>query len=132
MTERKPPRLLIYDYEVKGPYHKAGIVEMAESIGWQPMPFDKIDIALEEFDDSIDALVTKVPDQSEVLKSDGPFPAKRLIARSDELDVPRAMISKNTIARKFIRQNSSDVWIPNNSQSPNKIVAWLLLLTTIE
>ncbi len=125
---QREPRLLIFD-DIPGQYYLNITTETAKNVGWRPMPFTEADLAAEEFDERINALITRLPNKAEILIAEQEFPASGLIVRSNELNVPRAMLTNSHEARRFVRDNSSDVLIPSNVGIQHKIAGWLLHLS---
>lgn len=127
---KQPPRVLI----VAEPNHRVSIDSIrggAERAGWQAIPFDNIELAIEEFDISINALITELGVNDRLPhRVYGWLPQSRLLDISDYQGVPRALISSHPLAKRYIRPNSSDEIIPKSGPeglSP-KVAQWLINL----
>ena len=121
--EQEKLRVLIFH---PNEYHLGRTKETVQESKWLPMPYDDIDAAIEDFDEQVGALITTLLHKKDVLASED-FPAMELIALSNGLHVPRAMISHSKGAQRFVR-NESDIVIPPNLSVQNKIAKWLKYL----
>lgn len=124
------PRVLIFD-DFHDDLYRGLAQEGAEQAGWTPLVFDSPSEALQEFDVSINALVTALGTGTNTHFFHR-FPAMSLIEKSTKLAIPRALMSAHPDATDFIRVNSPDIVLPKieATEIPRKLSAWLLSLAT--
>jgi len=99
--------------------------EAAQDAGWYPNSFDNPVYALEELDETIGALITALPVQSPEF---GKRSFEPLITRSNELVIPRAIISAHAWARDFVRSEVADTYVSvnNSTTMAKRLTKWLI------
>jgi hypothetical protein len=126
VTFPEVPRALIYDDSRFNQY--VGEAQRGvELAGWQPLPFTKLDYALEELDTSVNALVVAL--SSDLSKT--PFKGMDLLVLAAQLELPRALITASKFGEIWIRQDGPDLVIPKGRQAQiaTKISRWLRRLS---
>ena len=122
------PKLLLYEKANANQQNISWLNDstmLAQAFGWLALPFSCITFAAEELDESFSALATSIPEH----ELDGSITddTSRLIKLSNELSIPRAIITRRTDAAEFIREASSDRVITYNTadQVTAKLQNWL-------
>ena len=126
-TEQSVPKVLIFD-DFIDPIYRELAQEGAEAAEWEPHVFDDPDDAFSEFNVSFGALVTALGTSRGILNIlRGNFPSRTLVASSDELHIPRAIMSGHPWAQDFVREDSLDILIPKGraEEIPDAVSGWL-------
>jgi hypothetical protein len=113
-------------YEAHNAQHLASAVRGTAEAGWKAMPFDTLHLAADELDATVGALVLGIDNQSVLEEIE-----ESLLKASDELVIPRAILSGWRTAKNLVREDSSDIIIPKNgAQIRAEVTKWLMLLAT--
>lgn len=124
------PKVLLFGSLSRTPLGRSWIeqsIPRVEQVGWQPLPFDNLNYALEEFDKSFRALATRVKEGT----LDPGVDTATLRQQATDLKIPRAVILSSirpASGDEFIRQDSSDIVIPGvfPEQVPRQLADWLV------
>ncbi len=115
-------------FEGSDPLYLELAQEGAASAGWDSLVFNDPADALEHLKPGVGALITSLG--YALILGSGHHPADRLIARSNELNVPRALLSGHPRAGDLLRPNSSDTLVSKLEHDiPGKLTGWLRSLT---
>lgn len=128
MTSGSPELSRVIIFEENDPIWLDLAEEGAAEAGWQAVPFMNPWEAFEALDSKAQALVTALGFANPL---GGRHPARHLIQRSDELNIPRALLSGHPNAAEFIRKGTTDVVIPKEAtlEIPRLVSAWLISLS---
>ena len=133
MYFERPPHVLIFE-DSEEPFFRDLAQQGARMAGWDSLAFEHASPALHHLDESVSALVTALGTSGNINDAlRGIYPATPLIIRSNNLGIPRAMMSAHPRAELYTRFNTSDTVIDkiNGLYIPHKISAWLLNLNVM-
>ena|SRR5665213_664697 len=126
MADLEKSQVIIFE-DSEDPLYRDVAVVGAELAGWKALAFGDPHEALDHLDADTGALITGLGTTALTSELSGSHPANRLIARSDELFIPRAIYSGHPNAAGWVRTGTLDVLVPKmfTERSPLKIAEWL-------
>jgi hypothetical protein len=131
MPTPEGPRVLIFDdsvhYNADPSVYLSLASDTAKSCGWQPMAYDDLGIAIDDFDESSRGLVT-------ILSITGIHEgiAQPLFERSTELKIPKALITATLLSDDLVRSGSLDANIKMKPRRdvPVRLRSWLMMISS--
>jgi len=128
-AEIEIPKVLVFDGTDEQWYLRA-FSEAITQANWAVRPYDDLEAALDDLDESISAVVTTLcPELSPADRMEPDVPVLPLIDRAQELRKPLAIVSPHPAAYQVIRNDSLDIVVGEGFYSDEirlQLVAWLV------